>query len=190
MADRPAAQLSSKDKLLSLRFAFWDSLPWSLVRLADWDVPKARAAASDSMAKFDLAIAGDNLLHHPLTTKVFSPQSEIRALVIRFINGEPLSALGPLGVLVWQLLFVPIAERVQEGEHAIVMEKTRFHSVTGPYVSFAIRGSKCLATLRDDVLRPRFSAILRHPFRNVQLRLNRNLQRQALAAPANPNEPS
>ena len=50
-----------------------------------------------------------------------------------------MAALPTLAIMIWELLFIPITERIQEADHGLVSNETVKRKVTGPYVSLVCR---------------------------------------------------
>ena len=132
---------------LTLRLSFWQKLPWSLVRLSDWDTCRARQHAKGMIAEFD-ASRQEEILHHPLTWEWLRPGSTLRTQLAQFADGTDLLELQPLAGRVMELLFVPLIERAQEGQHSVVHRASAFRHVSGPYVSFSLRAPEMIELVK------------------------------------------
>ena len=119
---------------LRLKLDFWTKLPWRLVGLAHWHETTAREAARKIIELFNIS-PHDGQLHHRITWLWLSPSGHVRGLLNRFAAGEPLAALPTLASMIWEFLFIPITERIQEADHGLVSNETVKRKVTGPYVS-------------------------------------------------------
>jgi hypothetical protein len=122
----------------------WQELPWSFIRVADWDSSCARRHAREIVHKFDSAVNAPEL-HHPLTAQWLAIESPVRVDLLRFIDGEDLALLPSLRQVAMELLVVPTIERVQEGDHSKVHKATTFKKVSGSYVSLCLRAEECLS---------------------------------------------
>lgn len=137
------------------KVSFWQLLPWSLVRLADWDAARARRNCAALVTEFDAAVQ-ESTLHHPLTVKLLAQGSQLREQVLAFRDGADLSSQTMLEAEVMPLLFIPVVERCIEGEHGRANKHAVYRAVTGGYVSFCLRSNECEDWLKSRIDRDTF----------------------------------
>lgn len=86
-------------------------------------------------------------LHHRLTWKHLQVGSATRSQLEEFIGGQDLTCLPDLFKLVSEMRFLPVVERIQEGDHSIVNRMVQNRRVNGPYIACAIRMPEVKAIL-------------------------------------------
>ena len=99
---------------------------------------KARRCASECLQLFCESPQEEHL-HHRMTWEHLREGSPTRVQIEEYAAGKNLRDLPQLKMLVYELKFVPTAERAQEGDHSIVNKMVHDRKVSGPYVSRALR---------------------------------------------------
>jgi hypothetical protein len=122
----------------SLKMRHWSLLPWRLAALAHWSEDVARSSVGASLKLFD-DVGPTKSLHHRISWYWLHPGSQVRAELEEFKNGAARETLPLLSKLAAELLFTPVTERCQEGQHSLVNRAVGDRKTTGPYVSLAIR---------------------------------------------------
>ena len=90
-------------------------------------------------------------LQHALTLRFLSLATDsLRDDVFRFGNGVPLGELPNLQKAVAELFFIPVSERIQEGDHALVHRKGVLRHISAPFVSLSLRMPEIEETIWKD----------------------------------------
>ena len=126
------------DAQASLKLRHWSLLPWSLAGSGHWNEDIARKCVEKCLKLFD-AVEPNPALHHRVTWYWLRPGSQARTELEAFVNGAPRDSLPLLSKLAAEVMFMPLVERCQEGQHSLVNRQVGDRKVTGPYVSLAIR---------------------------------------------------
>ena len=105
------------------------------------------------LAEFD-NLDQDPQLHHRATLHLLAKGKALRAQVERFASGTPLQELPELERWVLELYFIPLAERVQGADHAIISRAVLRKKVSGPYVSLIVRRNEMTTIMFDDLRAP------------------------------------
>ena len=117
---------------IELKLGHWTKPPWSLCALAHYDCDRARQAACRILGEFANA-PPIPLLHHRITWRWLAPGSKLRCELESFAAGCP---MGPaLRAEADVLTFIPVVERIQEGEHAVVHRAGSLRKISGAYIS-------------------------------------------------------
>ena len=129
---------SSLMEILSQKLQCWTVLPWKLASLGLESQDHARQWAANCLQDFTQA-PQDPSLHHRLSWQHLQAGAEVRRQLEAFISGSCLSELPSLNRLVLELKFLPVVERVQEGDHSIISRMIGHKTCNGPYVSCCLR---------------------------------------------------
>ena len=134
----PDRALKLRLEIAKLKLAQWKVIPWRLVQLADPDESKHAGIAKSLISEFDNSPCADK--HHRISLFWLQKGSALRADIESLAAGQPMRELPLLSRHAAALLFLPTAERRQEGDHSIVSH-LRNHpgGRHGPYVSLALR---------------------------------------------------
>ena len=172
---------------LEIKIGHWKTLPWALSAMAlPHEACNHNKHAARLIAEFQ-KLPCMSVHHHPTTWKVFAPGGLLRRQLDRLAL-DPLVVLPQLPELyeqVCRLAFIPVVERIVEGQHSLVHRHTGYRKVTGAYISTALRLAEMDELLsRDDSCKRGFVAefeALRHSRRLVKsFRLQEHPQWQAL----------
>lgn len=123
---------------LTVKLQHWRQLPWLLVSLAHWDAERAQENARLILRTFDES-PQDPRLHHRITWRWLCMGSTLRAQVEAFAQGRPLHELLELKKECQTMMFIPVCERIQEGDHSILKRHGGCRKVSGAYVSLVHR---------------------------------------------------
>ena len=136
---------------LQIKFDFWQKLPWQLAGLSHPDLDKAREVAKIVLEKTAGFNASDpNLVHHPLTLKLLSPDGSFRPMIQAFAEGQPMPAA--LHTETSKLGFIPVAERSIEAKHSLITRRVQKNWRTGRVVSLTLRIPDIKAELKADAI--------------------------------------
>ena len=114
----------------TLKFSFWNEIPYKLCGLAHWDEGVARQAAQQCLRQWDQAMELQRRARQEGTaprevhalSKLFLGDGPLRALLLQFADSVPRSdpRMLPLCRALAKLLFVPVVERGIEGKHSLL----------------------------------------------------------------------
>ena len=125
----------------TLKFSFWEQLPWLLMGIAHHDSRKARTCAARALHLQDASPC-----EHELARLLCSAGSQGRREMTAFVRGESLSNLPLLQSYASKFKFVPISERWVESRHALIKRHLRKCThVSALHVAFM----SCQSLLRD-----------------------------------------
>ena len=139
--------LSCIVEVLKSKLLCWETLPWQLAALNE--PVFGQGIAKQALARYD-ASPQEPWAHHRLTQKFFALGSAGRRELEAYASGAPLEDLLQLRDFVWGLRFMPTAERVVEGEHAITKRHIGQRGrLSGAFISTRLRFGELLACLDD-----------------------------------------
>ena len=81
----------------------------------------------------------DEKLHHRVTWAHMREGAVTRAQLEEYVDGRDLRDLHALKALVYELKFIPTVERLQEGDHGILLKAVNYKKISGPFVSCSLR---------------------------------------------------
>ena len=131
--------LSLLEATFSAKTRCWTCLPWRAAGLAVADEAAARHLAEQILAEYDIMQnhldenAVQTGITHRLTQAWFRAGAPVRVDLERFIAGRPRLLCPNLKELIARFLFLPCAERIQEGDHARISQKAPKRKV-GPFL--------------------------------------------------------
>ena len=125
---------------VTVKLGFWQDFPWNLCSLI---FPGLNAAERQERARKLLEdfskLPQDPSSHHRVTWRFLQPQSLLRDQLQKLATSHELRQLPELEYALKVLGFVPVVERVVEGQHSLVHRHAGYRQVTGAYVSCALR---------------------------------------------------
>ena len=104
------------DAALNSSLGYWQHLPWSLCRLADFDEKRAQSNARQLVREFDASEQWEEL-HDKVTWQALSAGARLRSEIEQFMAGTPRERLPELAKFAAEFAFMPVAERLTEAEH-------------------------------------------------------------------------
>ena len=136
-------------KLVFGKLQQWQVLPWKLAALAHWDKEVVRATARKVLALLDAAPL-DQDVHHRLAWKWLFSASPLRPHVEALSTGANLDDLPELRQHVYELLFLPLDERVEEREHSLTTQTIGRRAAGPAYRSLILRSRELDSILSDS----------------------------------------
>ena len=111
---------------LQAKTSFWGVIPWRLCGVLHHDVAEARASAAECLRQWDRRPHARK--HHRVSAKFLSTGCVHRLNLERFIAGASWEDLDEDFVQeIVPLMFIPCAERLIEGRHALVSNRLSGH---------------------------------------------------------------
>lgn len=133
-----SAGLENLSLKLSLRFGYWEKLPYHICGLAHSDEGVARSVAITCLQMYDQTTVQG--AEHAFTEKFLSADHIVGQQLREFARGAPIRSVGKLLEQVVKLRLMLILELSIEAKHALVTSRTRAaRAVSGSLYSFSLR---------------------------------------------------
>lgn len=141
--------------VVELKLGHWNDFPWVLCKLGLPGDAARQQGAADMLATFD-SLPQDPKSHHRVTLSFMATGSALRSDMEALAGGAPINQLPALANSLARLCFLPVSERIVEGEHSIVHRHGGYRKVTGAYVSCSQRLPEVDALMSNQETRTRF----------------------------------
>ena len=139
--------------VLELKLGHWSDFPWVFCKLLMPGDVKRQQEAAALLEAFD-KLPSDTSNHHRITTSFLGP-GVLREQFEALATGTPLKNLQELSHELCRLCFIPVVERIAEGEHSIIHRHGGYRKITGAYVSCAQRLPEIEEVFRNTGFKPK-----------------------------------
>ena len=125
---------------VDVKLGFWQDYPWNLCALVEPGLDDSqRQVKAESLLKDFSELPQDSRAHHRVTSHFLKVGSPLRADLDKLAASHRLCDLPVLQRELSALAFIPVVERVVEGEHSLLHRHAGYRQVTGAYVSCSLR---------------------------------------------------
>ena len=157
---------------VSIKLGFWKDFPWRLCSLMVPGISAEQRAqkAQEILSAFE-SLPQHQEAHHRITWHFMQPQSALREQLEKLAScTHTLKDLPELQYELCVLGFMPVVERVVEGQHSLVHRHTGYRQVSGAYVSLSLRmnqindfmateaGEQLMINMFDKIRKPKLLA--------------------------------
>jgi hypothetical protein len=137
------------ETVLTVKLQYYGRLPWLLCGLALADESRARAIGVKAISQFEQDPR--EAVHHRKTWALMQPQSQFRAQLQSFVQGQQRWSCGPeFSLQVAKLRLVPVVETTIEEKHSRVSLDKKRHHIGPVRVSLANRLPLFFRTISRD----------------------------------------